>query len=255
MEIVIKSNSAYKYLWPIIDDLTRNINAKINVALNDSHTYNFNKNIRIINYDSKLNYTKRLVHILNQINTEYVLIMHDIDLILNLNTDKLQEYFRAVIKNNIDRLSLGVFDNPDDKIIHNNIEICSLHTKKSPHFFVPFDYAPSIYRRKKIIDFYDKFSHENYRTLEVNDEAVKYFNDNFKSYGIQYNKSLKVIYHRGYAFCEHFNFLHITVRGFLLDYDNYFDLKPQLLKFISKYKLQFLQPHKPSWKMKKVTFE
>ena len=47
--------------------------------------------------------------ILPKIETSHILIVHDIDIILNLDLDKLAIYFKMIKNHNIDRFSLSLF--------------------------------------------------------------------------------------------------------------------------------------------------
>ena len=51
------------------------------------------------------------------------------------------------------------------------------------------------------------------------------------------SEKINLVYHRGFVFSSDLNFLHITVKGKLLNLDYYYDLKDDLLKIIDKYKL------------------
>lgn len=237
MKIVIKTNSHYRYLWDIISDFTKSIE-NIVIFTNDKLDYDFNK--EVILYDQSLSYTDRIVHLIENIDSEYFLLIHDVDLILNLDVKKLYKYLDMVIKNNIDRLSLGVFNNKIEEIVDGDISICKLEYNMSKNFFTPFDYAPSIYKKVSAYSFYKKFSGESYRNLELNPDAQAYINDNFKSYGIQKNDNINIVYHRGFAYSHDFNFLHITVGGLFLEPETYFDLTDNFLEIKSKYKLDFI---------------
>lgn len=242
MKIVLKTNSAYSYLWPILNDTTEEFPSFF-VLTNSTNDFQFNKNIKIHLYDQSRSYPARLLNFLESIEDEYVLLTHDVDLIINFNHTKIENYLNIVKCNNIDRLSLGVFVG-NDKIFKNEIEVCKLYPRMSSNFFTPFDYAPSIYKKSKLIELYSKFSNENYQSLELNPEVQKYVFENMNSYGISKNNSVKLIYHRGFVYTEDFNFLHITVKGELLEENLYFDLKNIANNFIKKYNLSFLKTQK-----------
>lgn len=243
---LIYSNSQYSYLWDIINDYTSNLQNKIYLCIDENKIdYKFNDNIEILYYQGDTNYTKRLQTLLNKINYKYIILIHDVDLILNINENKLENIVNKMSINNIDRVSLGIF-NAECKNIKcedSNIELCNINNIVSNNFFTPFDYAPSIYNRLSILEFYKKFTNSNYQTLEQEMNAQNYIRNNLNVYGIK-NKNIKLIYHRGFVYCKDLNFLHITVGGKLLPYNLYFDLENTLKKILDTYNLKFLDVNK-----------
>lgn len=242
-KIVIISNSAYSYLWKIINDLTINIE-NINLCLDEnSIDFKFNKNINIIYYTKSNIYSKRLHEIMRQIDSEYVILLHDVDLILNFNKIKVAQYIALMKKTNIDRLSFGVYDNPNNVIKENEIEICKLEKGISKNYFTPFDHTPSIYRKDKLISIYKNFENETYAKLEQNSNVQDFVDNNIKCYGIQKNKNISLVYHRGFVFSEDISFLHLTIQGKFLPLKLYYDLEKIVQDIIKKYELYFIGSH------------
>jgi hypothetical protein len=58
-----------------------------------------------------------------------------------------------------------------------------------------------------------------------------------------YKFNINLIYHRGFVYCNDFNFLHLTVSGKLLPIHYYYDLEEVLLNYIKNYNLKFLKIH------------
>lgn len=233
--IIIKSNSHYSYLWPIINDTTSHFNT-VYLCVDNDLGFKFNKNIIIIKYDSNLSYPSRLVSILKNIDSDYILLTHDVDIILNFNILLFNKYLNIVKDNNVDRLSFGVFVG-NDIIEQDMLKICKLEKNISVNFLTPYDYAPSIYNRIKILDFYENFNTESYKNLEHNELAQSYIINNLNCYGIQKNENLKLIYHRGFVYTSDFNFLHITISGNFMNEENYFDLINDFNNIKNKYNL------------------
>lgn len=235
--ILIYTNSAYSYLWPIIRDYCNKYfcNLKVYIGTN-KQILNF---ARELIYDEKDNYTKRLLTLFEQIDEKYLLFIHDVDILINLNLNILPEYLECIEMNNIDRLSLGVFNQNNNEIIkHKNIQICNIGNINSKNFITPYDVAPSIWNLKSLTTFFKNFSTSNY-DLEFNPNAQNYFKQFMKSYGIQKNENINLVYHRGFVYCEDFNFLHITIKGKALPLKYYYDLQQIFLKYLKDYNLNF----------------
>ena len=242
-KIIIISNSAYSYLWEIINDLTTNIE-NINICLDENlKNFKFNQNINIIYYNKKNNYSKRLYEILSQIDEEYVILLHDIDLILNFDKSKIIQYFNLMQINNIDRLSFGVYDNPNNIIEQDDISICKLEKGISKNYFTPFDHTPSFYKKDKLISIYKNFENETYPGIEQNQYVQEFVENNMKCYGIQKNKNINLVYHRGFVFSSDISFLHLTIRGKFLPKKLYYDLEEKVNNIIMKYNLEFVGSH------------
>lgn len=238
---VIYSNSHYNYLWQIINTYSKFLTNKLYLCIDENNSnFIFDKKFEIIYYKKELNYSHRLSKILDKINYKYILLIHDVDLILNINEIKINQIIDTMKTNNIDRVSLGVFKT-NDIIINDSIDLCKINSFKiSKSFFTPFDYSPSIYNTNNIKLLYNTFINETYVTLEQNQEVQKYVNNNFNVYGISSTK-IHPIYHRGFCYSNDFNFLHITVNGKLLPLKFYFDLQDTVTSIVNKYNLSFLQ--------------
>jgi hypothetical protein len=237
--LVIKTNSAYAYLWPIINDLTKTFK-KVYILLDDNpNNFIFNKNIICVKYDINDTYAARLYKFISNIHYSHIILVHDVDLILNFNFEKINEYFELIKDNNIDRLSLGVF-NGNDVIYNSNIAVCKLYPDMSKNYLTPFDYAPSIYNKNFLLSLYSVFNNQSYKTMELNNNVQEFIFNNFKSYGIQNNSNINLVYHRGFVYTEDFNFLHITVKGKFLKEEAYYDLKDTLIEFKKMYNLSFI---------------
>ncbi len=68
--------------------------------------------------------------------------------------------------------------------------------------------------------------------------------EHVKCYGIQRTSDTTLIYHRGFVYCSYFSFLHITIKGKILELKYYYDLKDLVEQIINKYNLHFLKKHR-----------
>ncbi len=230
--ILLKTHSSYSHLWPIINHLIQSL-PNVIVLVDDDAGHNFEHSV--IRYDPALRYTKRLEFALSKIMTDKVLLIHDVDLILNLDLSKLSTLLDLFDANNIDRLSLGVFNGQEIVRDDNNV-FCRLTPHMSRNFMTPFDYAPSIYRRQKLLDLCRNFD-ETYPNFELSQEVQDYVTRNFKSFGLQKTRDNNLVYHRGFVYTKEFNFLHITVKGKFLPMHLYYDLQQIVENLIVKYDL------------------
>ena len=237
--LLVKTNSSYSYLWPIIDDYVNHINIHKILAFDeklDNLPSNFNSYIK---YDKKLNFGRRLIQILNKITHKYVLFVPDVDLIINLNTDILLKYLNLVEQNNIDKVQMCVF-NGTDIILNDNYGVCNLNsTLKYPsNQYYPIDCGPCLWKKDKFLELFEKFPNSTYNCMDLNKDIINYCIKNFKCYGIQYTNNLLLKYNRGLTYSNDLSFLHITTKGkILLPLECYFDYKEILHQILEKYNI------------------
>jgi hypothetical protein len=233
MKKVIISNSQYSHLWDIINDYEYD---NILLCTDNLNNYNFKHDTFI--YDGGLNYVKRLIQILSNINDEFIMLLSDVDIILNINKDVLHTYQTMMEDNSLDRISFGVFNKNKDLIEKDGLFITSINNITDNHFFTPYDYTPSIYRRTSLLKLCQNFPEETYPTFETNENVQKFVDDNFKFYAIQKSDKISLVYHRGFVYSSDLLTLHITVKGKLLNLEYYYDLKDNLIEIINKYGLR-----------------
>lgn len=231
-KILIKTNSSYSYLWPIISNLMKDT-PNVIFMIDDDAGYTFQH--ETIKYDSQEKYTKRLSSAISQIQTENILLVHDVDLALNLDLFKLSSLLETFCAHDIDRLSLGVFSG-QEIIQDQGNTLCRLYPHMSSNFMTPFDYAPSIYKRHKLLELFNSFD-ETYPNFELRQDVQDFVNRSFRSFGLQKTDNENLVYHRGFVYSKDFNFLHITVKGKFLPLHFYYDLQKTVEDLIVKHDL------------------
>ena len=110
MKKIIISNSSYNHLWDIINDYDHK---NILVCVDNLMEYSFKHKTFV--YDNNLNYVRRLIQILNNVDDEYIILFSDVDVVLNINNDVLDIYREMMIENDLDRISFGVFNKNKDE--------------------------------------------------------------------------------------------------------------------------------------------
>ena len=239
--LLIKTNSAYSYLWPIIEDYIKDIKICKVLAYNEVQE---NKNLpkhfdSYIKYDQNLNFSRRLLQIIPEINSDYILFVPDVDIILNLNVSVLNTYVEIMKEHNIDRVNTAVFDG-SEQIHKNNYGLCNLNKtlKQKSNHFVPIDCSPTIWKKTTWLDILNKFIDTNYNSWDLDKKLINYCKNNINCYGIQYTKNLTLKYNRGLTMSVDLSFLHITAKGrFLKPFASYHDYEKELMFIIKKYKL------------------
>jgi hypothetical protein len=260
VNFVVYSHSSYVEVLEIQSDyVSKNTRATLVIDKNDldlNHIYE--KFDKVIFYDSIDTYPVRLSKSISQIDSEYILLIHDIDILLNYNVQILESLQQFLIDNDFDRIDLKytpkkteglnyiVIQNTNDEIKYEKVETINnenycLVGQTDPSNYI-YNVNPSIWKRESLIDIMNKFPQKNYRTIE--DFEVQNYSKKFKVFKIYSQDYLKC----GYFECvDFFVFLHISHTGKLLPFNNsfttvygqsYIDIKDEYEKIINKYNLK-----------------
>ena len=237
--LIVFSHSDYSYLWPIIEDYVVNI-SQLNpiFVCNKNNTIDKPKGFcKYIEYDDKLCYSQRWINVLPEIDTKYILVIHDIVIILNCDVSKINKLVNVIDKHNIDRFSMNVFDGIQT-FYDNNMYLCNLnnHLIRSNNY-TPYDVRPAIWNRISFLKLWYTFPNETYRNSEINNDLQNYCRK-LKCYGLQKTKD-KIYYSLSNPSYEFFNVLIITVQGNItFPIEVYMDTVEDFKRIFEKYKLK-----------------
>lgn len=260
VNFIVYSHSSYIEILEIqADYISKNTSATLIIDKNDLDLNRiYEKFDKVIFYDSSDTYPVRLSKSLSQINSEYILLIHDIDILLNYNIEILKSLQKFLIDNSFDRIDLKytpkkgdglnyrIIQNINDEIKYEKIETINhenyyLIGQEDPTNYI-YNVNPSIWKRESLIDIMNKFPQKNYRTIE--DFEVQTYSKKFNVFKIYSQNNLKC----GYFECvDFFVFLHISHTGRLLPFNNsyttvygqsYIDIKDEYEKIINKYNLK-----------------
>jgi hypothetical protein len=209
------------------------------VLLDRSDGFDFGNGAEIVHYSPSDNYSRRMSGMLESIDDEYILMMHDVDLPININRSKIAPMMSLFLDNRMDRLSLGVFNTKQKEDVVCGEDICTarLRPGMSANFYTPFDHSPSIWRRDSLLRLYNTFREESYFSIEQNGDAQSWVDREFKCYGLQKTMNTDIVYHRGFAYSKDFSFLHITIQGKFMSRETYFDLLPEFDRIVADYSI------------------
>jgi hypothetical protein len=198
----------------------------------------YEKYDRVIFYDDKYPYATRMLNCMLQLNYDYILLIHDIDILLHINEQVCSNLIKIMMESNIDRIDLKHSSvSTLDRIIPLNNN-CFLVKTNDPHSY-PYNVNPSIWKRESFIELLSNFKHKGYRDIEQID--VQTFSLKYNIYKIYSPEYIKC----GYYDCVNFfKFLHISHAGKILFPDekcrtihnqSYMDVKSELQEITSKY--------------------
>lgn len=187
----------------------------------------YKKYNKVIFYDDNDPYASRLAKSIDKINLEYFILIHDIDILLDVNDIYIESLFKFIKHHNYDRIDLKYKDKSDPSLIfeidptkdvgdwkiENTKDLTNgyfLLRDQDPRKFL-YNVNPSIWKKSTLLSIMNAFSNKSYRMIEGMD--VQNFCTQFNIFHL-YSKS---ILHCGYFVClDIFKFLHISHSGRLL---------------------------------------
>jgi len=236
MSLVIFSNSEYSFLWPIIEETISKINLK-KIFVCDVNKLDKPKGFdNYIYYDINNCYAKRWTNdILPHIDSNYIILVHDVQIIVNIDEDFILKNLQIMSEFSIDRCSLNVF-NGNNIIEKYGVSLCNL-INANGNTLIPYDLCPAIWNKNSLNILFNTFPNETYRTSELNENLQVFCKNNFKCYG-QQKTNKKILYCLGRPYLNNFKILHITIKKELLEpLDVYMDMNNEYTYYVNKYKL------------------
>jgi hypothetical protein len=241
MNLLIYSHSDYSYLWPIIEETIQPL-AKLNpIFISNQTSIEKPKGfIQYIEYDESDCYAKRWIHILPQIESTHILVVHDVNIIISCDIDKIQKLFTIVAEYNIDRFCFNVFESYTYIDVDDDLQICDLNAHIiRTRTFIPYDQCCAIWKTNSYIQLWNKFPEETYGGSELNDNLQAYCKSNLKCYGIGYKPENPIYYCIGQPYHSIFKILHITTKGEITyPVEVYMNMKDDFIKIFEKYNLK-----------------
>jgi hypothetical protein len=181
-------------------------------------------NIKTVLYDDKIPYTGRLLHCLNQISNEYVLLIHDIDILVKYDAAMIQQIVDTMRKNTIDTVELKEYgDTTDPILIKDTLSIM----KKNMNEQYTFCVQPRICLRESAVKLFTAFPNNQYLTSESG-EIQDYIRKHQKTYCIHDTQSIRSTrnFHCSPIFC----FVHLTTHSKLIPLKDENKLDPSIQK-------------------------
>ena len=179
---------------------------------------------QILTYNDSELYSQKLEYLLKLIPTKYVVLIHDNDLITEFDIDLFKSLVIACEKNDIDRCIFGVAakDAPNRLCLQDDHFIGQINHITSPHFLLPYDVSPSIWKTSSYLRLLSDLSPTHYRDIERS-PIVERCKKDLKMYGFLTHSLLPSKYVIGRPFYPKFSFLHIFCSRMLMEREMYMD--------------------------------
>jgi hypothetical protein len=213
------SHSEYNDLWPIITDSLNKIPSNYNtyIAVDKKPISGLEGFSGILSYNPDLSYSQKVLSLLDQITTPYVVFIHDNDLIMNFDGDAFLLLMSHIHTLSIDRCMFGIVNSTTNKVFP---QLAQVNYYQCPTFIIPYDVGPSIWKTESFKRALLTVPHAAYRNIEYS--AIQNFcRDNLRMYA--FLSSERAYYVIGRPFPRQFQFLHLCIRGSIYEDKYYMD--------------------------------
>ena len=238
------SHSDYSDIWEILKDNTSRLipsTYKRLIAVNANAPNQPAGFDGVLTYDDSLNYSDKVLSLINQIPTKYVAFIHDNDIIMSFSDSVFGDLLTILQTNNIDRCIFGIIGRNNGTICHPHFNLVNSKDTQSSHFRIPYDVGPSIWRVEAFKNALGVVPNMSYRDIE--ESAIQnYCAENLKVYGFANDDSKPEYYVIGRPFSEPFQFLHMFVRGKMYEPYVYMDQEANFVALKNKYPILLNRP-------------
>jgi hypothetical protein len=226
------SHSEYNDLWPILlDNLNKlPLSYKKYIGVDKSDVSGLEGFDTVLCYTASMTYPQKVLSLLEQITTPYVVFIHDNDLIMNFNTELFNQLMDHIHTKSIDRCMFGIVNST--ATTSSPLVLQQVNNYSCPSFVLPYDVGPSIWKTESFKQALASVSNATYRNIEQSN--IQHFcSKHFKMFAfLSYERAYYVM---GRPFPSHFQFLHLCVAGNLYEEPYYMDQKDNFIRLKQKY--------------------
>jgi hypothetical protein len=259
---VVYSHSDFLDILEIQADHMSDIENKVliinNFIIDDNAQKILDKFKKVYTYTDDQPYASRLLNTVSQIDSEYILFTHEIDILLQKDDVIINKFVELMYSANIARIDLqpnggnsGLYIEIDkDKRIEDWYHVLPEALKDDKQYLCQhtdpatyiYNVNPSIWNRYVFLELFGTFPHRTYRDIEF-DDVQRFCASKYRVYNL-YSKN---ILHCGYLRCLPFyKYMHITHFTKLLRLhesftdefgQSYRDSAKEYMDIVNKYKL------------------
>lgn len=217
---VFYTHTSYSDVMNIQLDYIKGIDNKILVINNNDNHYLLNNFKRTIFYDDNQPYSQRLLKLISEINDEYILLMHDNDILVEKDDSLVLKCLDMMISNVYDRIDFQVggpgFTGHEELIQIDDDGKFYLSRNNNPNCYI-YNVNPSIWRVSSLKKILENFPNESYHDIEHPGVQSFCVSNNFKIFKLMGKETLMS---SPFTILPFFQFIHITHQGNFLPITN-----------------------------------
>jgi hypothetical protein len=162
---------------------------------------------KVVFYDPNLPYGTKLLDCVNQIDYDYFVLIHDIDILIHVDTKTVLEFISFLRKNNFDRVDFQLAYDYDEshKVNDDDLYLIKSSNTDTSNKGYAYNVNPSIWKRDALVEILSRFKDRDYR--EIESDEVQQFCSKFEIFKLYSRKRFRC----GYFTClSPFRYLHLT---------------------------------------------
>ena len=245
---VVYSNTEYVDILEIQTDhiTVRQSNCVLFINKNDLELDAiYSKYSQVCFYNDKDSYATRLHTCIGQLDFEYFVLLHDIDVLIHSDNSIIDLIHQAMLVEKIDRVDLKYTDNLGSSTVYDLSEYVGqgvFLVRQEDIYGYIYNVNPSIWKKSCLLQILSNFLGKNYRNIE--DLDVQIFCKQFNIYKIHTDTYVDC----GHFSCvDFFKYFHISHGGKLVPLNTnyttvygqpYVDVKDYYVNIVDKYNLK-----------------
>jgi hypothetical protein len=202
----------------------------------------YEKYKRVVYYDDSEEYSSRVLTGLKQIEDDYILFIHDNDILLETKDDVVEELYAMARENRWDRVDLKHTPCPNfggDIVFRDGLRLV---LQTDPNNYI-YNVNPSIWKRESFVELFTNHPNRSYRDVEGHD-VQNFCLLRYRVWKMDGPHNLRHGYYNSHPF---FRYLHITHGGRFLRMNlenmtpygqSYVDVVEEYQEIVDKYKLK-----------------
>jgi hypothetical protein len=205
--IVCYSHSDYLDILQVQCSYLRKLQCPLYLCLNMS--LGLSPFTSVLQYDDTLRYSKRLLQSIKQIEDDYILFIHDMDIVIDIDESIMDKIVDTMKEHGIDRVDLRNKGGPLDIPLEETAGLA-----KTVSMSWRYNVGPSLWKMSALRSILEQFD-KCYRTIE--DEETQEFCKQMSFYHIEHPVGIDTAFFR---VCPWFVYIHITSVGKLIPEKN-----------------------------------
>lgn len=215
MKFVIYSHSSFADILELQEERLQSLLIDYAVIIDDEFDYK-GRASQVITYKNDEPFATRLYNSAKQISDDYILLMHEVDLLIDINAGFLEHLAKIMVENRIDKIDLQQCPpHHSPQALSRVSENVFIGRSHYPHDKYVYNVQPTLWKRESLIRALENYRDHTYRSIEYS-EIQQFCSERLMCYRTVSADPLSMGY---FSSTREFVFLHLTHFHHLLPID------------------------------------
>ena len=206
MKFVIYSHSSFADILELQEERLQKLLIDYAVIIDDEFDYKGGAS-EVITYRNDEPFATRLYNSMKKLKDNYILLMHEVDLIISADLSFLESATRLMEENQIDKIDLQQCPpHHAPQVLSRISESVCIGRSLYPHDKYVYNVQPTLWKRESLIKALESYRDETYRSIEYS-TIQQLCSENLKCYRTVATEPLSLGY---FSSIKEFVFLHLT---------------------------------------------